>query len=87
VDEDFGITPVEAMAAGKCVLATNEGGYRETVVDGMTGFLLPADANAFATKLRELDDSRLSAMRDTCVARAREFDEAVFVSKMRAFLE
>ena len=32
VDEDFGITPVEAMAAGKCVLATDEGGYQETVL-------------------------------------------------------
>src|SRR5207253_1779943 len=29
VDEDFGITPVEAMAAGKCVLATGEVGPRD----------------------------------------------------------
>mgnify|MGYP001591732755 CR=1 FL=1 len=37
--EDFGITAVEAMAAGKPVIAYNEGGVRETVIDGVTGHL------------------------------------------------
>lgn len=36
-DEDFGITPVESMAAGTPVIAYRGGGYRETVVDGKTG--------------------------------------------------
>lgn len=31
IDEDFGLVPVEAFAAGKPVLAVNEGGFRETV--------------------------------------------------------
>ncbi len=84
VDEDFGIAPVEAMAAGKCVLATGEGGYRETVVDGRTGFLLPADPDAFAHKIRELDETVLRGMREDCVARAREFDESVFLAGMRS---
>lgn len=87
VDEDFGITPVEAMAAGKVVLATDEGGYRETVLHGTTGYLLPPDAETFASRIRTLDDSQLRGMRDACVARAREFDESVFVSKMRAVCE
>ncbi len=86
VDEDFGITPVEAMAAGKCVLATDEGGYRETVVPGKTGFLLPPNADAFAAKIRELDVSTLRSMKDTCIARARAFDESVFLEKMRALV-
>ncbi len=84
LDEDFGITPVEAMASGKCVLATDEGGYRETVVSGRTGYLLPPDPAAFASKIRELDESTLKAMKDPCVARARDFDEEIFVRKMRA---
>lgn len=87
VDEDFGITPVEAMAAGKCVLATDEGGYRETVADGKTGFLFPPDSDAFAAKIRQLDDSALRSMKEACVARAREFDESVFLEKMRALVE
>ena len=86
VDEDFGITPVEAMAAGKCVLATDEGGYRESVVDGKTGFLLAPDANVFAKKIQELDTSTLRSMRGACIARAQLFDESVFLEKMRAFV-
>lgn len=39
--EDFGITAVEAMAAGKPIIAYHEGGVRETVVDGVTGQLFP----------------------------------------------
>lgn len=36
-EEDFGITPLEANAAGRPVVAYGEGGARETVVDGETG--------------------------------------------------
>lgn len=39
-EEDFGITPVEAMAAGTAVIAFNGGGFRESVVDGKTGLLI-----------------------------------------------
>ncbi len=35
--EDFGIVPVEAMAAGKPVIALAEGGIKETIIDGKTG--------------------------------------------------
>ncbi len=86
VDEDFGLTPVEAMASGKCVLATDEGGYRETVVPGKTGYLLPPDAEAFARKIRELDEDALRSMKDACLERARAFDASVFYGKMRGAL-
>jgi len=39
-DEDFGMTVVEAQMAGTPVLAFNGGGFRETVVDGVTGILI-----------------------------------------------
>lgn len=38
-EEDFGIVPVEAMAAGTPVLGFNRGGVTETVIDGITGVL------------------------------------------------
>lgn len=37
--EDFGITPVEAQAAGRPVIAYGRGGAKETVIDGSTGVL------------------------------------------------
>lgn len=36
-EEDAGITPLEAMASGRPVIAYNAGGARETVVAGVTG--------------------------------------------------
>jgi glycosyltransferase involved in cell wall biosynthesis len=39
-DVDFGMTPVEAMAAGTPVVALNGAGYRETVIEGKTGILI-----------------------------------------------
>ena len=38
-EEDFGIVPVEAMAAGRPVIAYGRGGVRDTVIDGTTGIL------------------------------------------------
>ncbi len=40
-EEDFGLTPVEAMAAGRPVLALGQGGALETVRDGQTGLFFP----------------------------------------------
>ena len=51
VAEHFGYVPVEAMAAGRPVIAVASGGPTETIVDGHTGFLRPATADAFASAL------------------------------------
>ncbi|EZQ17235.1 glycosyl transferase family 1 [Halopseudomonas bauzanensis] len=40
-EEDFGITPVEAMACGTPVIAYGKGGALETVIDGRTGLFFP----------------------------------------------
>ncbi|HEY8574104.1 glycosyltransferase family 4 protein [Phenylobacterium sp.] len=41
IQETFGITPIEAMAAGLPVVASDWDGYRSTVRDGVDGFLVP----------------------------------------------
>ena len=53
--EPFGITPVEAMACARPVIGAEVGGIKSTVVDGKTGFLVPArDPHAVAEKLAVL---------------------------------
>ncbi|MEM0154223.1 MAG: glycosyltransferase [Methanothrix sp.] len=40
MNEDYGLVPLEAMASSKPVIALNQGGPRETVIDGKTGYLV-----------------------------------------------
>ena len=40
-DEDFGISPVESMSAGKPVIGAGDGGLLETIIHGKTGWLTP----------------------------------------------
>lgn len=47
-NEHFGIVPLEAMYAGKPVIAANSGGPTETVVNGVTGFLCNLKPEDFA---------------------------------------
>jgi glycosyltransferase involved in cell wall biosynthesis len=69
--EPFGQVIVEAMAAGRAVVATAAGGAPEIVSDGVDGLLVPTDdVNAMATALRRLGcDARLRG--DLAAAGAR----------------
>jgi glycosyltransferase involved in cell wall biosynthesis len=54
--EPFGITPVEAMACARPVIGSEVGGIKSTVVDGVTGFLIPSrDPQAVADRLAALE--------------------------------
>jgi D-inositol-3-phosphate glycosyltransferase len=74
--EPFGIVPLEAMACGRAVIAAAVGGMLDTVVDGMTGLLVPPRSpEALAKAARRLlgnpttRDSYGIAGRDRAVAR------------------
>ncbi|MFA4952606.1 MAG: glycosyltransferase [Candidatus Pacearchaeota archaeon] len=40
INEDFGLVPVEAGASGRATIGADEGGLRETIINGKTGFLI-----------------------------------------------
>ncbi|MBP9827122.1 glycosyltransferase [Candidatus Saccharibacteria bacterium] len=50
-EEDFGITPVEAMSAGVPVIAYKKGGAVETVIDNVTGVLVEHQTAEAFTKV------------------------------------
>ncbi|MEO1014002.1 MAG: TIGR04063 family PEP-CTERM/XrtA system glycosyltransferase [Pseudomonadota bacterium] len=68
------LKPLEAMALGAPVLASDVGGHKELVRDGETGFLFPAgDVEALARRIGEILDARDGL--DALKARARAFVE------------
>lgn len=82
LDEDYGLTPLEAMASGKPVVAVNEGGFRETVTPE-TGVLVPADADALISALQTIGKDP-SVYKNACLARAKEFDSVRFSQLLKA---
>ena len=89
MDEDFGMSPVEAMAAGKPVIGVAEGGLLETILDGETGLLIKD--NLTPEKLRDavekLEGMNPQVMRKRCEQRAALFDESIFVGRMLALIQ
>ncbi|GAB6038538.1 glycosyltransferase [Fundidesulfovibrio butyratiphilus] len=87
--EDFGISPVESMAAGKPVIGVAEGGLLETVKENVTGLLLPPNPGpqTVAEAVRAMTAERALAMRQACHERAALFDDAVFRNRMRQVVE
>jgi glycosyltransferase involved in cell wall biosynthesis len=85
-EEDFGITPLEAMAAGRPVVAFGAGGALETVIDGVTGrFFHEPTAAALAAAVAAARTDRY----DPLIIRrhAESFARPVFLERMRTVIE
>jgi glycosyltransferase involved in cell wall biosynthesis len=79
--EDFGLTPVEAQAAGKPVIAFASGGALETVEDGVTGTLFAErSTDAFLRGLRRLE--RLDTSSQEIAAHAERFSPVAFADRL-----
>ncbi len=75
--EEFGITAVEAQAAGRPVIAAAAGGALETVLDGRTGLLATLDdVDSFQRAIEGIDDLDFDPAQ--AVRNAERFSVAAF---------
>jgi len=80
--EDFGMTAVEAQAAGRPVIAYGRGGALESVVHGETGVLFPEPTvGSLGDAMRRLD--AMAFDREAAMRNAERFDTAVFKASIR----
>jgi len=85
-EEDFGIVPLEAMSAGRPVIAYGCGGALETVLDGQTGILFPDQTVASLVEaVKKFEQTHISP--DACREQAKKFDEEVFKQKILEFVQ
>jgi glycosyltransferase involved in cell wall biosynthesis len=84
--EDFGITPVEAMAAGRPVIAYAGGGALDTVEEGVTGiFFREPSPESLVDAVRRFDESAFNPV--TIRTHAEQFDVGEFRKRLKAFVE
>lgn len=87
-DDDFGIVPVEAMSAGKPVIAFNRSGARETIIPGKTGLLFTEQTvdslKATLTEFLEQDKSFDSL---SIHQHASKWDKTIFQQKLGQFVD
>ncbi len=85
-EEDFGMNVVEAMASGKIVIAPNEGGYKETIINGKTGILIDdISAEKIISEIKQFP-SKIE-YNSYCTNNAKKFDEKIFLSQIKKIIE
>jgi len=84
-DEDFGITPLEAMSCGCPVIAFNGGGYKETVVEGKTGlFFQEYNIKSLTHALQKFE--KMKFKQEDCLNQAEKFSKARFKQEISEFV-
>jgi glycosyltransferase involved in cell wall biosynthesis len=85
--EDFGITPLEAMASGAPVIAYNEGGACETV-NRQTGILFePQTVDALCDAVLRIETGKRYFEPNSCRNRAKFFTEERFKSELSSIIQ
>lgn len=84
-EEDFGITPVESMAAGRPVIAYRRGGALETVIDGLSGVLFDEQSwEELADTVLHFNHKQFNPQ--AIRAHAEQFDTRIFRQKIYALV-
>ncbi len=96
VDEDFGITPVEAMMCGTPVIAYHSGGVKETVIDPLkssgsaTGLFFDKNTsealNEAIKRFEILFSAQNDIFKENCIKQAGKFSSARFKKQISEFV-
>jgi len=88
IDEDFGMSPVESMSAGKPVIGINDGWLRESILDGETGKLLPKNIQVddIIQAVEEITPLRALEMRYACEKQAEKFSVESFQEQLKSYI-
>ncbi len=86
-EEDFGIVPVEAMAAGRPVIAYRIGGLLETVIENTTGiFFNDPTVESLQGALQKFVEIENTFDADTISAHAQQFSRERFITEIRSYV-
>jgi len=88
IDEDFGMSPVESMAAWKPVIWVADGWLKETIIDGKTGILIDKKAKVedLVNAVKYLTPEKCISMRYECEYRAKDFSLEKFEEKLKNYV-
>ena len=84
-DEDFGITPVEAMSVGTPVIAYRSGGVVESIVHGITGlFFDELSIESLSKAVKDFEKAKFD--KELIIKHAQKFSKERFKKEIRDFI-
>ena len=89
IDEDFWMSPVESMSAGKPVIWVNDGWLKESIIDGETGILIDKEARVedLIDAIRVITPEKALEMRENCENRAKDFSLENFEKQLKDYIQ
>lgn len=86
-EEDFGIAPVEANAAGRPVIALKKGGAVDTIIQGVNGlFFEESSVESLTQAIQTLEGGKYPFDPQVIREQALRFDKEIFKGKMKRFI-
>jgi glycosyltransferase involved in cell wall biosynthesis len=84
--EDFGLSPLEAQACGRPVIAFKKGGLTETIIDRKTGiFFSHQTVKSLKKALKKFDNFDINSQ--DCIQNSNRFSSSNFMLNFKQFLE
>ncbi len=89
MDEDFGMSAVESMSAGKPCIGVNDGGLKEIIEHKKTGYFIPKEytVDDIVEAVKYIDRDKSLEMKDDCINKAKRFSVDRFVEEMKKIIE